>query len=206
MFRVFINNVEVSFAKKASKKPDCLNILAENPNAFQHIYDLCTLERGEKKVAFRVVSQNPKNTFKDFKASFENIRAAGGIVLNQKGEILMIFRLNTWDLPKGKIEKEEGKRMAALREVEEECGISELEIIKKLPKTYHMYPLRDRAIFKTTYWYEMRYNGNDAPTPQTEEAISQAQWCDLSFVCDVLKNQSTYKNIEILLKSYLKGI
>lgn len=205
MYRVFINNVEVSFAKNPNNMADCLNIVAPNEQIFEHIYHLCLRAKNEEELgSFRIVSKRPKKTFGAFKSFFENIKAAGGVVRNQKGEILMIYRLKAWDLPKGKIEKNEKKRAAALREVEEECSISGLKITKKLPKTYHMYDLKGKAIFKTTYWYEMEYIGETLPTPQIEENISEAKWCGLSFVNDVLKNKSTYKNIEILLNNYLK--
>ncbi|MGQ1943730.1 NUDIX hydrolase [Ornithobacterium rhinotracheale] len=205
MYRVFINNVKVSFTENPSKKANCLNIVMKNTKVFEHIYKLCMLEKNEGEMgSFCIISKKPKKAFKKFKASFENIKAAGGIVQNKKGEILMIYRLNTWDLPKGKIEKDEKKQAAALREVEEECGITDLNITKKLPKTYHMYELKGKPVLKTTYWYEMRYKGDELPTPQTEEDISEAQWCDRSFVLDVLKNKSSYKNIEILLEDYLE--
>ena len=203
MFRVFINNTEVSFAKKPSKNPDCYNIIVENKNIFNKIYHLCINNESDDFQFIRFVDDKPKKCLKSFKAEFSEIKAAGGIVKNDKKEFLMIYRMQHWDLPKGKIEKDEKKKQAALREVEEECGISDLEITKKLDKTYHMYELNGKAIFKTTYWYEMSYKGKQDLTPQTEEGITEAKWCDKSFIKSVLENKKSYKNIELLLAKYL---
>ena len=60
----------------------------------------------------------------DFQGLYKIIEAAGGVVFNEKNEILMIYRLKTWDLPKGKIEKGETPADAAFREVCEETNNS----------------------------------------------------------------------------------
>ncbi|MBK9671561.1 MAG: NUDIX domain-containing protein [Bacteroidetes bacterium] len=73
---------------------------------------------------------------------YTKIEAAGGIVKNKQGQLLFIFRHGKWDLPKGKIEKGENEQDAALREVEEECGIAELTLQKKLTTTFHTTILR----------------------------------------------------------------
>ena len=112
----------------------------------------------------------------DFKGLYRIIKASGGVVLNPKGETLMIFRRGNWDLPKGKIDENEGKKAAAVREVMEETGISKPEIIRKLCKTHHTYKLKGgvRAI-KTSYWYLMKAAKQDL-IPQTEEDIVKAKW------------------------------
>ena len=67
------------------------------------------------------------------------VEAAGGLVFNKDGDILMIFRNGKWDLPKGKLEIGESIEECAIREVEEECGISGLIIEKKIKDTYNIY-------------------------------------------------------------------
>lgn len=113
---------------------------------------------------------------KEIKTHFKHIRAAGGVVLNNKRHILFIKRLGLWDLPKGKMEKGESKRSCAMREVEEECGIKGLKIIQKLNASYHVYLLNNTWVFKTSYWYLMEYKGNDPLIPQAEEHIEMAIW------------------------------
>lgn len=128
-----------------------------------------------------------------FKSRFKVIKASGGIVFNKNEEILIIKRLGYWDLPKGKIEKGESKKNAALREVGEECGIDKLEIVSKMGKTYHIYKLENQQILKVSYWYKMIYSGIKCPVPQTEENITEARWINKSEIDEILKN--TYKNL-----------
>jgi len=114
--------------------------------------------------------------FADMQSYFEYIEAAGGIVENSKGEVLLINRFGFWDFPKGKIERGETSEIAAIREVEEETGVEGLEITSKLNPTYHIYYHNDKRILKKTYWFEMRTIFNGKLVPQTNEDIEQAVW------------------------------
>ena len=89
----------------------------------------------------------------DFKSQYQVIEAAGGIITNKNNETLMIFRRGKWDLPKGKIEQGESIESAAEREIEEETGIGNLKLLKKLINTYHVYEEKGKEIFKITYWF-----------------------------------------------------
>lgn len=113
---------------------------------------------------------------KNIKLHFKFIEAAGGVVFNDKNEVLIIQRFGIPDLPKGKAEKGESPEDTALREVEEECGISELAIIKEIESTYHIYIRNNKRILKRTYWYEMKYSGKEKPVPQIEEEIEYAKF------------------------------
>lgn len=119
---------------------------------------------------------NEKELFAFFTSMFRLIPAAGGLVKNQKGEYLFIFRNNKWDLPKGKIEKGEAIEVAAVREVEEECGIGGLKNVKELITTYHIYSLEEKQVLKPTYWYSMHTDDTSELVPQTEEGITQVKW------------------------------
>ncbi len=135
----------------------------------------------------------------EFKSNFKIIEAAGGLVKNPQNEVLMICRFDKWDLPKGKMKKNETKEMAALREVTEECGVNNLKIIKPLPTTYHIYTEKENErILKISYWFEMKTTSNDALIPQTEEGITHAKFVKSSEINEVLEN--TYTNIKILLQ------
>ncbi len=111
----------------------------------------------------------------DFRAHFREIEAAGGVVRNQLGEILFIHRLEKWDLPKGKIEPGEVPLEAALREVEEECGIVNLQAGKHIADTYHTYSVNGIRYLKRTYWYEM-HSEQKTFTAQKEEGITLVKW------------------------------
>jgi len=126
---------------------------------------------------FLFLCKNAKATLKKLSKSVRLIEAAGGLVRNERKENLVIFRNGVWDLPKGKIEEGEKTRKAAVREVEEECGIKVKKAGKKICKTYHVYKLRnDELALKKTHWYRMKAEGQEKLKPQKEEGITKACW------------------------------
>ncbi|MCY4780170.1 NUDIX domain-containing protein [Sphingobacterium sp. UT-1RO-CII-1] len=126
------------------------------------------------------------------------IKAAGGLVKNGDGDYLFIERLGKWDLPKGKVENGEKMREAAIREVEEECGLKINYLGPKLTTTYHTYQVGDKLVLKQTNWYEMGVNDAPKLIPQLEEDITKAKWLKKSDFQKVLKN--TYPLIADILK------
>lgn len=132
---------------------------------------------------------------------FKLIEAAGGLVYNNENQILFIHRLGKWDLPKGKAEKGESIAETAIREVKEECGISNLTILEPLISTYHTYPLKNKIVLKKTYWYKMEYSGNEVLIPQLEEDIHQAVWLNNDELKKVYEN--TYPSILEILEQEL---
>lgn len=131
---------------------------------------------GTANDAYFYLPKNGKRTFRNFKQSFENRKAAGGLVFNDNNQFLAIERLGKWDLPKGHLEKGEKWKRAAIREVEEECGIHEPTLNQKLATTWHVYTWKGKSVLKKTKWYTMEVLGNPVLTPQTEEGITQAVW------------------------------
>jgi 8-oxo-dGTP pyrophosphatase MutT (NUDIX family) len=60
-------------------------------------------------------------------------RSAGGVVVNEDGEVLVVSQHGTsWSLPKGHIDPGEDALAAAKREIYEESGIRDLELIREL--------------------------------------------------------------------------
>ncbi|RYE20923.1 MAG: NUDIX domain-containing protein, partial [Sphingobacteriales bacterium] len=100
--------------------------------------------RNDKNTQFLFLCRNAKSTLKKLSKSIKLIEAAGGLVRNERKECLVIFRNGVWDLPKGKIEEGEKTRKAAVREVEEECGIKVKKAGRKICKTYHVYQMRNQ--------------------------------------------------------------
>lgn len=142
-----------------------------------------------------IPSHQESVTFKRLCTKFTSIQAGGGLVTNSKGEYLLIFRHGVWDLPKGKQEPNEDIRQAALREVEEECGVHDLEIKEHLCDTYHTYELDGKFMLKCTHWYKMEYSGSCPDTkPQTEESIERAIWVAQNDLPNYLSH--TYPSIQ----------
>ena len=125
---------------------------------------------------FFLISPDAKAFFKKVKKSITVIEAAGGLVKNERGEYLFIYRSDKWDLPKGKIEKGEKVNEAAVREVEEECGITVKKIGKPICRTYHAYIYKGEVVIKKTYWFKMKCAGQDKLKPQKAEGITDARW------------------------------
>lgn len=135
---------------------------------------------------------------KHFFNAFKIIVAGGGLVRNTKGEYLMMFRKGKWDIPKGKIEKEEEVKLGAIREVEEETGVQNVAISYKLGKTYHTYKLKDKWVLKETHWYAMRTDFTGELVPQTKEGIEKVVWAKKKEIKEMLKN--SYSSIKEVFK------
>lgn len=146
-----------------------------------------------------VYSDDAGEMWEDFTHMFKIIDAAGGIVKNREGKILFIHRLGKWDMPKGKIEPGESLEQAAIREVEEETSLRNLELGDFLNNTIHVYKERSgQRVLKTTYWYHMFYKGEAPPVPQIEEGITHVDWKNKDQIRhEVLPN--TFKNIQLIL-------
>lgn len=108
--------------------------------------------------------------------TYEPIEAAGGVVSNPDGGILMIYRRGKWDLPKGKKDDGENIEECAVREVIEETGIPELKLGDKICETYHVYAQGGVELLKTTHWYNMKAREAFELHPQKEENILEARW------------------------------
>lgn len=125
------------------------------------------------------------------------IRAAGGKVRHQNGKLLFIYRNEKWDLPKGKIEKRESLEKAAMREIEEETGVSNLSIVKPLQTTYHIFKRNGKHALKETFWFEMSTSYDGQLIPQECEGITKVEWLDESQTNEALTN--SYANIRELI-------
>ncbi len=125
------------------------------------------------------------------------ILAAGGVVENEKGEILLIYRKKYWDLPKGKMDKDETMEECAVREVEEETGLKNVQIGSLIDTTLHHYEENGEQIIKKTAWYRMKASSVDKLIPQTEEQIEDLKWVKATELQPYL--EKTYANIRRVL-------
>jgi len=111
-----------------------------------------------------------------FFKKFTLVHAAGGFVLNENDEVLMMFRRGKWDLPKGKLDKKESAEQGAIRETEEETGLKDIRLISPLLTTYHTYHEGSRYMLKETNWFRMKVSGEQKLIPQIEEQITKLEW------------------------------
>ena len=125
------------------------------------------------------LTTDPEVAFKRFAEEFTVVEAAGGVVVNSRGEWLMIHRNGRWDLPKGHVEVGESFDRCAEREIEEETGVK-ASVLRPLCDTWHAYyfPRTERWELKRTHWYLLRSTEQSQLKGQAEEGIEQVAWCN----------------------------
>ncbi len=202
MYKVFFNGRTIYLDDTL---PDMTKVGRDYVCAFENITDLRPQLKQfldpDKKGNLYIFHDDTDALFKTFRQCFNNIDAAGGLVLNEKGEILVIKKRGKWDLPKGKAEPGESPEQTALREVEEECGLTGLIMQRFLISTYHIYKLNKDLMLKRTDWFEMKYKGKSAPIPLAKEGISQAGWIKRFRLKEIYDN--TYTSIIDVFKTIL---
>jgi len=168
-YKVFIESSYIFFSETDQNLP---NWPFESPHSYEE------LVRAVQMRNFQVVSADPKLAMFSFFKEFKFVQTAGGLV--QRGHedaFLWMYRFEHLDLPKGKIEKGEGVLQAAIREIQEETGLTgQFELREQLPNTYHVYPFKNRSIFKENHWFRFQFFGEAALHPQTEEGIEAVFW------------------------------
>ena len=191
MYKVFIDDTPIIITSSKKKKNNFPVYLFKNI-----VFDEIILKlKHEKLQGVNLYSTDLENDWHSFLSNVTVISAAGGLVVNPKKEILFIFRNGVWDLPKGWIEKGETIESAATREVEEECGVFNLKIIKSLVTTYHIY-YQEGMNLKKTYWFLMSSDSNKELVPQIEEGITEVVFKNERDTEEALKN--SYGNIKLV--------
>lgn len=145
-----------------------------------------------------ILNENFEKLRTAFFKHFMLIQAAGGLVKNKAGEVLLIFRRGKWDLPKGKLDENETLLECALREVKEETGLTLLEAGKEIDVTYHTYVEFGKHILKESHWYTMYSKSPEIFNPQVEEDITEIRWVKKDDLKNYLDN--TFPIIAGLLK------
>jgi len=197
MYKVFVNEKKLLLSKQSENLEKTLGY--ENVTSLEIALDL--LENTSVK-ELNVYGENLDEIWAEFRKLFRIIEAAGGLVKNPEGEILFIKRLGKWDLPKGKMEQGESREESAVREIEEETGLAQVELVRFINTTYHIYVERNGdKVLKCTHWFEMNFSGEDTSKPQIEEGITEVAWKNN----DQIENEvfpSTFKNIKLIVQEF----
>ncbi len=194
MYKVFVNDKPLFLTNEISKETDFQLFLLESvdiENLINKIYQ-------NKIQKAYLYYPDEAEILRVLKSKIPVSKAGGGLVYNSKGQVLFILRDGKWDLPKGGNEKGEEIEATAMREVEEETGVGELTITKKLQKTYHVFKRNGIFKLKITNWFEMHSTFDGIPKGQIEEGIEKAVWLDPEEVQQALHN--SYENIKLLFE------
>lgn len=196
MYKVFVNEKPLFLTNQIQKETDFQVFLLDSVDIKQLIIKMFT-NKIDKAFLYH---PDEKEILKKLKLKISVAKAGGGLVYNKDGKVLFIYRNKKWDLPKGGNEKEELIEDTAIREVEEETGVTGLEIVRKLQKTYHIFKRNGRYKLKITHWYEMKTNFDGDFLPQIEEGIEKVAWLSPEEVAKALKN--SYENIKLLFQNH----
>ncbi|MBW6497477.1 MAG: NUDIX domain-containing protein [Bacteroidales bacterium] len=189
--------IKLTAAGEEGKTENVIQVAPGQAFPFWEYFNKLLSASAEKELVFS--SSDIQWLFRFIASFFEPSEAAGGLVKDEKGQLLFIFRQGKWDLPKGHTEKNESIEETALREVEEECGIDQLKIIKSLPTTYHVFELKkDRWVMKKTWWYLMHTKTKKEPRPQTNEQIEIAKWFERGSLNEIFEN--TYGSVKEVVR------
>ena len=201
--RFYVNDylfiIQPTHTSKQTISNDLSIFSAADISQIMDYYQLVKAGRVQGKTTFVFKVKDYEKIVTKIKKQFKLIEAAGGIV--EKGnEILLIHRLNKWDLPKGKVEKGESIEIAAIREVEEECMVK-AELIDKIGQTWHTYELKGKDILKCTHWFRMLCKSDIDLKPQIEEAIDDVKWLQFEDAVKLLHEES-YASISSITAQY----
>ena len=203
MITVYINEVAIQLVDQQEAlqtNGDQKRLVAHylgKPKALLQYIDLAEKSTRFEKII--IIGPDLKRLRADFFGFYKLVEAAGGVVFNPKGELLVIYRRGKWDLPKGKIDDGETSEVAAIREVREETGLQNVELGQPLMNTFHTYRNRqNKRCLKLVYWYRMTTTDTEL-TLQAEEDIEDGQWITKSAFLE--GDYDIYRNIRDLIST-----
>lgn len=197
MYKVFVNEKKLLISKHPENLEKTLNY-----ESFTTLEIALDLLQNTSTSELNVFGEQIDEIWSEFRKLFRIIEAAGGIVNKPNGDTLFIKRLGKWDLPKGKMEKGESREESAVREIEEETGLMNVQLKDFINTTYHIYIERNGdRVLKYTHWFEMFFDGEDTSKPQIEEGITEVAWKNITQIKDEVF-PSTFKNIELIIKEF----
>ncbi len=202
MVKIFLQDRSITLVREIPREAPAEGVLLVHSDSANTSYQAFQSFKTHPSLQhLLLVHPNPITHIEELKEKFHTIRAGGGVVQDQKGDLLMIFRKGKWDLPKGKLDAGESPENGAIREVVEECAIPQPVPEGFLMRTYHTYEENGKNVLKETWWFRMSVKGTPALKPQSEEGITEAKWIPVSEVEKKLKE--SYSSIADLLAIWL---
>lgn len=133
--------------------------------------------------------------------------SAGGIVVNPEGKIALVEQHgNSWSFPKGGIEAGESELEAATREIFEETGLQDIELVEELGN-YERYSLGLDGKSENKDWGLRRRTLFLFKTPQTEfrlnphdEEVTDMRWVTLDEAAELLSHPKDKEFLEFVRK------
>ena len=195
MYKVFLNNTPIILSTNATFKEGYTSIPIKKAKMDEIIVGI----NDGSLTKIHLYHKDENKLLKQLQKKLPVVIAGGGKVFNKEHKILFIHRNGKWDLPKGKIEKGEPIEVCAIREVEEETGVTGLEITNFLQKTYHIFKRNGTYKLKITYWFEMITEYDGPLIAQEEEDITKVKWKSYKKTQKALQN--SYANIRLLFST-----
>ena len=129
---------------------------------------------------------------------------AGGVIFrrNQKNEVEILLIQDSkdrWTIPKGHIEEGETAQETAKREIGEEAGLHDVEIIGWLGKINFRYRRIDKLVLMTTQVFLVKALG-DTDAIQKEDWMNGIRWFSFSDALDEIEYEDIGKLILLAMK------
>lgn len=201
-YKIYINDCLLLITDdKTAAVDDCTSLFyIGNKKLLFHIIDTFEKSRHGSK-CIQLTADNFDLVINDFKSIFVPEQASGGVILNEKKEVLFIYRRGKWDLPKGKMEMSEHPLDTAVREIEEEVGLKNLDVLGQISDSWHTYKTKKgRRVLKKTRWFAFAENHKGPIQLQAEEDIVAYQWIDP--VVFLKSGLPTYQSILDVVRSF----
>lgn len=128
---------------------------------------------------------------------------AGGVVFRhgKSGvEILLIQDAkDRWTIPKGHIEEGETAQQTARREIGEEAGLTDVDVLGWLGKIHFRYRRIDKLVLMTTQIYLVRAKG-DTNAIKKEEWMNGIKWFPFHDALDAIEYEDIGKLMLLAMK------
>jgi 8-oxo-dGTP pyrophosphatase MutT (NUDIX family) len=126
------------------------------------------------------------------------IESAGGVIINEFNEVVIVFTdTHSWQFPKGTVENNEKYLDTALREIEEETGLKNLEYVKPLP-IYSRISTHEKDTRREIHYFLFKIQKQDL-VPSAE--VTQSKWVAIQKVDEEL----TYPEDKTFIKEALQN-